>query len=107
MKTDCVLRERLGDHGLRALTDYVEERGEDWRTEVVDACVDRFDVTLQKRLSETESRLSERISATRVEFLDRLGDLRVELLRWTFAFWVGQAIVIAGAIAVLFQSANR
>ena len=81
---------------------------------MIDACFDRFDATLQKRLTEmdtrfanrlaeTEARLSERITANRVEFLDRLGDLRTELLRWTFGFWVGQAVVISGAIAVLFQ----
>ena len=103
MKLELVLRDRLGEHGVRALEDYIDERGETWRSDVIDACFDRFDTTLQKRLAETEGRLSERISATRVEFLERLGDMRVELVRWTFAFWVGQAIVIAGAIAVLFQ----
>lgn len=114
MKADFVLRARLGEDGVRALTDYVEQQGETWRSDVIDACFDRFDATLQKRLTEmdtrfanrlaeTEARLSERITANRVEFLDRLGDLRTELLRWTFGFWVGQAVVISGAIAVLFQ----
>lgn len=114
MKPDFVLRARLGEDGVRALADYVEQHGETWRPDVIDACFDRFDATLQKRftemdarlanrLAETEARLSERITANRVEFLERLGDLRAELLRWTFGFWVGQAVVISGAIAVLFQ----
>lgn len=107
MKLELVLRDRLGEHGVRALTEYVDERGEVWRSDVIDTCFDRFDTTLQKRLAETELRLAQRIGATRVEFLDRLGDMRVELVRWTFAFWVGQAIVIAGAIAVLLQFVDR
>jgi hypothetical protein len=125
MKSDFVLRARLGEDGVRALTDYVEQHGETWRSDVVDACFDRFDATLQKRfaemdtrladmdtrfatrLGETEARLSERITANRVEFLERLADLRAELLRWTFGFWAGQAVVISGAIAVLFQVVSR
>jgi hypothetical protein len=118
MKSDFVLRARLGEDGVRALAAHLEEQGETWRSDVIDACFDRFDVTLQKRfaemdtrfanrLAETESRLSERITANRVEFLDRLGDLRAELLRWTFGFWVGQAVVISGAIAVLVQLLAR
>jgi hypothetical protein len=118
MVSERVLRERLGDEGVRAIIDCVEQRAESWRSEVIDECFDRFDATLQKRLAEmetrfatrladTEARLSDRISATRVEFLDRLADLRVEVLRWTFGFWVGQAIVISGAIAVLFQLFGR
>lgn len=85
---------------------------------MIDQCFDRFDATLQKRLvemegrvagrlAETEARLANRISATRVEFLDRLADLRVEVLRWTFGFWVGQAVVITGAIAAVLQFVDR
>ena len=118
MNSDFVLRARLGEDGVRALTNYLEQQGETWRSDVVDACFDRFDVTLQKRftemdtrlanrLAETEARLADRITANRVEFLERLGDLRAELLRWTFGFWVGQAVVISGAIAVLFQLVAR
>jgi hypothetical protein len=103
MKTDFVLRERLGEHGVRALEDYVEETGETWRSDVIDACFDRFDATLQRRLAETESRLSERITDSRVEFVERLAQMRVEILRWTFGFWVGQAVVVSSAIAVIFQ----
>ena len=114
MKVDFVLRERLGEPGVRALSDHIEKRGETWRSDVIDACVNRFDATLERRLAEmegrlaarlvtTEEKLSERLAAGRVEFLEKLGDLRVEVLRWTFGFWVGQAVVITGAIAVLFQ----
>lgn len=111
MKMDFVLRERMGEQGVRALADYVEDRGQTWRADVLNECFDRFDTTLQKRLTEMEvrldARLSERIAATKVEFLDRVGDMRVELVRWTFGFWVGQAVVISGALAVLFQLLGR
>ena len=107
MKLELVLRDRLREHGVRALTDHVEQQGEAWRSAVIEECIDRFDAKLQKRLAETEARLSERIISTRVELLKKIGDMRVEVLRWTLGFWVGQAIVISGAVFVLLELVNR
>jgi hypothetical protein len=90
-----MLRERLGADGARELNDFVEQHTDLWRTDVVTTCTERFDARLHdypKRSDVYEG--FERI-------VNKLADLRVELLRWSFAFWVGQIVVIAALLRFL------
>lgn len=92
-----LLRERLGDDGARELNDFVEQHGDVWRGDVVNTCTDRVDVRLHdyaKRSDVIEG--FERI-------VNKLADMRVELLRWSFAFWIGQIVVLAALLRVLIR----
>ena len=86
------LRERLGDDGARELSDFVEQHGDVWRTNVVDTCTERIETIYAKRSDVLEG--FERI-------IGKLSDIRVELLRWSFAFWLGQILVFAALLRVL------
>jgi hypothetical protein len=102
------LRERLGDDGVQALDEYVEQRADAWRTDVVNACSERFDARLQNYAAKSEvvdgfAKVIDRLADTKIELADRLAQMRVELLRWSFAFWVGQLLVIAALIGVLLR----
>lgn len=75
------LRERLGADATYELTDYVDRSGEHWRGDVIETCTDRLDARLQ-RIEESFTRVT-----------GQMADMKVEILRWCFAFWVGQVLV--------------
>lgn len=83
------LRERLGESGVRDLNEYVSEHGEAWRVEMVNAIAERVDL----RMNECAKRNEMSDGFSRV--VTQMADMKVELLRWSFAFWVGQVAVIA------------
>jgi hypothetical protein len=89
------LRDRLGESGTQALTEYVERNGEMWRDDVVSTCLDRTDA----RFHEYTRRIDDMV--TRI--VHQLGDMRVELLRWSFAFWLGQVLVMAALLKLMLQ----
>jgi len=90
-----VLRERLGEDGARELNDFIEQHEDIWRADVVNTCTDRFDA----RLHDYSKRSDVYEGFERI--VNKLADLRVELLRWSFAFWVGQIVVIAALLRFL------
>lgn len=91
------LRERLGEDATHAFSDYIESSSEKWRDDVITACTERMDLRVAHLASRED--LIEGFSAIRQE----MADLRVELLRWTFAFWIGQVGVTTALMAMLFR----
>ncbi len=62
---------------------------------MVNTCTERIDGRLHDFA--TRSDVSEGFE----RIIDKLADLRVELLRWSFAFWLGQIVVLAALLRVL------
>ena len=102
----------------RALSEYVEQQAELWRTDVVNSCTERIDTRLQyakksevldgfskvlDKIADTKLELADRLSSTKIELGNRMSDMRVEWLRWSFAFWLGQVVVIMGAMFMMFR----
>ncbi len=61
------------------------------------ACTGRLDVRLERFA------LREDLIKGCSEIRDEMAALRVELLRWSFAFWVGQVAATAGLMALLVR----
>lgn len=91
------LRQRLGDDGAHELTEYVGHQGDAWRKDVMAACTDRLDVRLERFA------LREDFIKGFSEIREEMATLRVELLRWSFAFWIGQVAVTAALMALLIR----
>jgi hypothetical protein len=89
------LRDRLGEDGARELNDFVEQHGDAWRMDVVNTCTERFDTRLHDYTKRSD------VADGFERIINRLADLRVEILRWSFAFWIGQIVVIAALLRVL------
>ena len=89
------LRDRLGEDAAHAFDDYIESSGEKWRRDVTTVCTERMDLRMEHLASRED--LVEGFARIREE----VGNLRVELLRWSFAFWLGQILVIAAILRVL------
>ena len=91
------LRDRLGEDAAHAFDDYIESSGEKWRRDVTTVCTERMDLRVEHLASRED--LVEGFARIREE----MGNLRVELLRWSFAFWIGQVAATAGLMALLIR----
>lgn len=100
------LRDRLGEHGTRELSEFVEQHSESARADVVNTFTERLDDTkmeLADRIADAKVELSEKIGGAKVELTNRLAEMRVELLRWSFLFWIGQVAALFAAMAMLAE----
>jgi hypothetical protein len=95
------LRVRLGEEASHDLVDYVSEQREAWRRDLMTICTERVDVHLERFALKDD--LVNGLTAIRKE----MADLRVELLRWSFAFWIGQAVTMAGLMALFVRMLDR
>jgi len=100
------LRDRLGEDGARALSEYVEQHAELWRADVVSSCTERIDTRLQHYAGKNDvldgfNKVVDKLADTKIELSDRLSNMRVEMLRWSFVFWLGQILAIAAILRVL------
>lgn len=62
---------------------------------MVNTCTERFDARLAGYA--TQSEITEGVA----RIVNQIADLRVEILRWSFAFWLGQTLVIVAIVAAL------
>jgi hypothetical protein len=83
-----VLRDRLGENGVRDLDDYMHEHREAWRVEVVNVVTERLDY----RMNECARRDDMTQGFARVG--RQMDETKVDILRWSFAFWIGQVVAI-------------
>lgn len=61
------------------------------------ACTDRIDVRIERFALRED--LINGLAGIRQE----MATMRVELLRWSFAFWIGQVAATAGLMALLIR----
>lgn len=91
------LRERLGNRGCLALAYVLEERDE----VVISVVTERF----ERRLSEECGKLRYEIQALgselRADFRVELANVRADFIKWSFLFWIGQAVTVVGTVAGL------
>ena len=111
------LRDKLGHEASEDLATALE----DAKQEMLVASHDRFEsrlavvaAELRAELMRTQADLRQEIAAgdaalrvVLVEGLSKIrcemGDLRADVLRWSFAFWVGQIIAMATLLAVMLR----
>ena len=91
------LRDRLGENGVRDLETYIEQHEENRRTDVVNQITERLDF----RMNECAKRNEMTDGFSRV--VHQMADIKVEILRWSFAFWVGQVAVIAVLLSSMLK----
>jgi hypothetical protein len=91
------LRHRLGDAGSVALAAVFDERDR----ALTSIVTERF----EQRLTEECVRLRAEMSALRAElradFRVGMADQRADFIKWSFIFWIGQAVTVVGTVAGL------
>ena len=92
----AALLEQLGREATVALFDVIETKHMAWSGRVFSITIERF-----------ERRLSEELSRFRVDMIREIHDVRWDVIRWMFAFWIGQFFAVAGLLAFMFRFTGR
>jgi hypothetical protein len=91
------LRDRLGESGVRDLEIYIEQHEENRRTDVVNQITERLDFRMDQCAKRNE------MTDGFARVVNQMADVKVELLRWSFAFWVGQVVVVAVLLSYMLK----
>jgi hypothetical protein len=75
---------------------------ESWKEEILDAASDRFEQQLMMDMTELRMTLNTTIHKDLTDVRQELATTRVEMLKWSFVFWAGQLVAIAGLLAFMF-----
>ena len=86
--------ERVGDRFERRLTDETTKV----RLEMVQGFA-----ALRQEMTAGLSELRQEMTAGFAALRQEIAETRVELLKWTFVFWVGQLVALAGFLAILLR----
>ncbi len=112
-----VLRDKLGNEGVEALTEIIKEIDLEARKEAITIAEERFERRLAEEtgkvriaIAETRSELKTEIAETRTEIAETRTELKTEIernksetLKWMFIFWVGQIAVLSGIIFAMLK----
>jgi len=85
--------QKFGHELVDEMVNWFNETDSAYRTELRelnDLNFARFDAKLEQRLSEVKSELH-----------DEIADLRANLVKWMFAFWIGQAGLTVGLVLLV------
>ena len=85
------LKPKLGEEEARALLEFV------------DASVERKAAT-KEDLQRTTSALREDLQRTESTLREEIQKVKVDLIKWSFAFWVGAVAVLSGIIIAIFRA---
>jgi hypothetical protein len=101
------LLETLGEPASAALREVLDAHQRESTEAAMTQCGERF----ERRLVEETSALRLETTQLRGEMREGFADLRrdmadgrFELLKWAFAFWVGQLVGIAGIVGMLLKT---
>lgn len=83
-----VLREKLGESGAEALANIISKA---------------TDEHIEHRIEETKSTLALEMEKLRSEFRVEIAKSKAEIIRWTFAFIMGQFWAIVGTLFIFFR----
>lgn len=113
------LRQRLGDDGSLALVQIFDEANRVMRDEFLSVATERFERRVTEEAAKLRVEFAQGLAAVRQEMATGLAGLREEMARgfgevraaiaesradtikWTFVFWIGQFVALAGFLSIL------
>ena len=96
------LKPKLGDAEARALLEFVETSVEQRAATKED--LQRTASSLKEDLLHTEAALRKEIQGVEAVLRKEIQEVRVDLLKWSFAFWVGAVAVLSGIMFTMLRS---
>ena len=126
------LRERLGAEATGGLLHVLDVAQHDWRDDVLSLAAERFErrlaevgsslrvqiahsegalrhemgqleVRLRDELAHVDGRLRQDLSQMELRIIREIGNSRFDLLKWTFAFWIGQVVAMSAIMATMLR----
>ena len=96
------LKPKLGEAEARALLEFVETSVQEKAATKAD--LDQTASSLREDLHQTASALRDDLHQTQAALRKEIQDVKVDLLKWTFAFWVGAVAVLSGIMLGLLRA---
>ena len=95
-RVPSALHERLGREATLGLLELIDTTQMTWTERMLSISAERF-----------ERRLAEEVGRLRVDVIREINSGRSEIIRWMFAFWIGQFFAVAGLLAVVLRASGR
>jgi hypothetical protein len=96
--------QKLGHELVDEMVNWFNETDTAYRTELRelnDLNFTRFEAKLEQRLSEVKADLRQEIVLTRATLREEIAASHANLLKWMFAFWIGQAGLTVGLVLLV------
>jgi hypothetical protein len=90
----ATLRTTLGDDATFGLIELLDKEHKDWSEDVLITATDRF----ERRLTHECALMRQDMQRSQQDIRAEIASTRIELLRWSFAFWIGQVAVLAAML---------
>lgn len=97
------LREKLGDDGVDALVELINESITEQKNAIIAFVEEKFVRRLAEVIGKLETRLLDRMSEIDRRLTGSIAETKAELIKWMFIFWVGQVAVMLGILFVFFK----
>ncbi len=116
-----ILKEKLGEDGVNALIEVIEEERERTRDNLFRLLDERFARRLAEEIGKLRSEMHDEIGLLRAEvhreiakvwneigklraeMHDEIGELKADMIKWMFVFWATQMLAIMGILFTLFR----
>ena len=116
-----ILKEKLGEDGVNALIEVIEEERERTRDHLFRLLEERFARRLAEEIGKLRSEMHDEIGMLRAEvhreiakvwneigklraeMHDEIGKLKADMIKWMFVFWATQMLAIMGILFTLFR----
>ena len=96
------LKPKLGEDEARALLEFVETSVQDKAATKDD--LERTASSLRDELHRNEAVLRKEIQQVESVLRKEIQEVKVDLLKWSFAFWVGAVAVLSGIMFALLRA---
>ena len=63
----------------------------------------QLEVRLRGELGHVDGRLRQDLSQMELRIIREIGTSRFDLLKWTFAFWIGQVVAMSAIMAAMLR----
>ena len=98
------LKPKLGEEEARSLLEFIESTVE--QRAVTKADLQQTAASLREEMRQLEGALREEIRQVDASLREEIQKVRADLIKWSFAFWVGNVAVLSGIMFALLRGAR-
>ena len=98
------LKPKLGEEEARSLLEFIESTVE--QRAVTKADLQQTAASLREEMRQLEGALREEIRQIDASLREEIQQVRADLIKWSFAFWVGNVAVLSGIMFALLRGAR-
>ncbi len=98
------LRERLGNEGMAGLHIVIDDKGGQWKDDVLAITGERFEARLAQEFGALRVDMAKEFASVRVDMAKEFAETRASLMKWSFLFWIGQFAAVSAMMTFLLRT---